>query len=77
MLLSVYANDTNTFINFIEYEYKIAINYTNSKERTSLLRAIKTQLLVVYGVKVEGVPDTPSKIVDLLDIVNSHLNNEN
>ena len=57
----------------MEYEFKIAIDYKNKQKRTTLLRAIQMKLLVVYGIKVEGVSDTPSKIVDLLQTIDSLL----
>lgn len=57
----------------MEYEFKIAIDYKNKQKRTRLLRAIQMKLLVVYGIKVEGVSDTPSKIVDLLQTIDSLL----
>ncbi len=75
-IISVYENDTDTFFKFVEFEYKIAIYQRNSTKRNNLLRVIKTQLLLVYSIKVEGVIHTPSKIVELLNIINSHLNNE-
>lgn len=73
LTISVFEKDTNAFIDIMEYEFKIAIDYKNKQKRTTLLRAIQMKLLVVYGIKVEGVHQTPSKIVDLLDIVNSLL----
>jgi hypothetical protein len=73
---SVYENDTFLFLNLVEKEYQIAINQTSTNKRNSLLRALRTQLLLVYGKKVEGVCKTPSRIVDLLDLIENHFNNE-
>ncbi len=73
LMISVFEKDTNAFMDIMEYEFIVAIDYKNKQKRTTLLRAIQMKLLVVYGIKVEGVSDTPSKIVDLLELVNSLL----
>ncbi len=73
LIISVFEKDTNAFMDIMEYEFIVAIDYKNKQKRTTLLRAIQMKLLVVYGIKVEGVSDTPSKIVDLLELVNSLL----
>lgn len=73
LIISVFEKDTNAFMDIMEYEFRVAIDYKNKQKRTTLLRAIQMKLLVVYGIKVEGVSDTPSKIVDLLELVNSLL----
>lgn len=73
LIISVFEKDTNAFMDIMEYEFRVAIDYKNKQKRTTLLRAIQMKLLVVYGIKVEGVTNTPSKIVDLLELVNSLL----
>ncbi len=75
-IIGVYANDTQFFINSIKFELSKAILQKSNRERNKILRRIKSDLLLVFGIKIEGVDNTPSRIIELLNIINALLNNE-
>ncbi len=75
-IIGVYVNDTQFFFNSIKFELNKIILQKNNRERNKILRRIKSDLLLVYGIKVEGVDNTPSRIIELLNIINALLNNE-